>query len=472
MSTAVVVGSGPNGLAAAVHLAAHGLDVRVLEAQDTLGGGCRSSEPTLPGIIADDCSAFHPFAAASPFFAGLGLEEHGLRWLWPEVQLAHPLDGGREAVLWQDLERTTAALASDGPAWDGLVGRTARDFGRLAGDLLGPALHVPHEPALFVRFGLDAGLPATVTARRWRGDPARAMFAGIAAHAFARLDAPLTTSVGLVLAGAAHAVGWPVAEGGSGAITRALAAKLAALGGMVETGVHVESAEALAGADLVLLDVAPAAAVRILGDRLPSGATRSYVRYRRGPAAFKVDFAIEGHVPWAGEEARRAGTVHVGGTLEEIAAAEAAVVAGRMPQRPFVLVGQQYLADPTRSRGGINPLWAYAHVPHGYAGDATGALVAQIERFAPGFRSRIRATAVRGPAAIEAHNANFVGGDIGTGSTAGLQLIARPRAALNPYATGVPGVYLCSAATPPGPGTHGMSGYRAAQAALAWLASR
>lgn len=472
MSTALVVGSGPNGLAAAVHLAASGLDVRVLEAEDTVGGGCRSSEPALPGVVADDCSAFHPFAAASPFLSGLGLEEHGLRWCWPEVQLAHPLDAGREAVLWQDLERTTAELASDGPAWDAIVGRTARDFGRLVGDLLGPVVHVPRHPLLLARFGLDAVLPATVTARRWGGDPARALFAGIAAHAFARLDAPLTTSVGLVLAGAAHAVGWPVAEGGSGAITRALAAKLASLGGSVETGVRVESAEALGGADLVLLDVAPAAAARILGHRLPAATARSYARYRHGPAAFKVDFAVEGDVPWRGEHARRAGTVHLGGTLEEVAAAEASVAAGRMPARPFVLVGQQYLADPTRSRDGINPVWAYAHVPHGYAGDATEALIAQIERFAPGFRSRVRAVAVRGPAAIEAHNANFVGGDIGTGSTAGLQLIARPRAAANPYATGVPGVYLCSAATPPGPGTHGMSGFRAAEAALAWLGTR
>lgn len=470
MSTAIVVGSGPNGLAAAVHLAAHGVQVRVLEAQPGIGGGCRSSEATLPGVISDDCSAFHPLAAASPFLTGLGLEEHGLRWRMPEVQLAHPLDGGREGALWQDLDRTTAALGADGEAWDALVGRTARGFGHLVGDLLGPVLHVPRHPFALARFGADAVLPATLTARRWHGDPARALFAGIAAHAFAPLDAPLTTSVGLVLAASAHAVGWPVAEGGSGAITSALAARLTRLGGAIETGVTVTAAEELDDADLVLLDLAPRAAASILSRRLPASTAAAYARYRHGPAAFKVDFAIEGDIPWTGEHSRRAGTVHVGGTLEEIAAAEADVVQGRMPARPFVLVGQQYLADPSRSRDGINPVWAYAHVPHAYTGDATEALTAQIERFAPGFRSRIRATTVRGPAALEAHNANCVGGDIGTGSTMGLQLLARPRLGAHPYATGVPGVYLCSAATPPGPGSHGMAGYRAARAALAWLA--
>ncbi|AMM32978.1 FAD-dependent oxidoreductase [Sinomonas atrocyanea] len=472
MSTAIVVGSGPNGLSAAVHLAAHGVRVRVLEAQAEIGGGCRSSEPTLPGVVADDCSAFHPLAAASPFLTGLGLEEHGLRWLWPEVQLSHPLDGGREAVLWQDLARTTAGLGADGPAWDALVGRAARDFGTIAGEFLGPLLHVPRHPLALARFGADAVLPATVTARRWRGQEARALFAGIAAHAFAPLHTPLTTSVGLVLAASAHAVGWPVAAGGSGTIAAALAARLADLGGTIETAAPVTSARELDGADLVLLDLAPGAAARLLARRLPASTAAAYARYRHGPAAFKVDFAIEGDIPWQAEQSRRAGTVHLGGTLEEIAAAEADVARGRMPARPFVLVGQQYLADPSRSREGINPIWAYAHVPHGYPGDATEALTAQIERFAPGFRARIRATAVRGPAALEAHNANYVGGDIGTGATSGLQLLARPRLAVNPYATGVPGVYLCSAATPPGPGSHGMSGYRAAQAALGWLARR
>ncbi|WP_369044653.1 phytoene desaturase family protein [Sinomonas sp. P10A9] len=472
MSSAVVVGSGPNGLAAAVHLAARGVTVRVLEAQETFGGGCRSSEPTLPGVVADDCSAFHPLAAASPFLAGLGLEAEGLRWRWPEVQLSHPLDGGREGVLWQDLDRTVAGLGRDGPAWDAIVGRTARDFATLVGEVLAPPIHWPRHPWALARFGLDAVLPATLTARRWRDDEARALFGGIAAHAFAPLSAPLTTSVGLVLAATAHAVGWPVAEGGSQSITAALARRLESLGGSIQTRTTVTSIAELDGADLVLLDLAPAAAARLLGPRLPATTARAYSRFRRGPAAFKVDFAIEGDIPWTSENARRAGTVHLGGTFEEIARAEADITRGRMPARPFVLVGQQYLADPTRSRDGINPIWSYAHVPHAYAGDATEAVIAQIERFAPGFRQRVRGVASRGPAALAAHNANYVGGDIGTGATTGLQLIARPVLSPNPYATGVPGVYLCSAATPPGPGTHGMSGYRAAGAALDWLSRR
>lgn len=471
MSTAVVVGSGPNGLAAAVHLAGRGLSVRVLEAEDRIGGGCRSSELTLPGLLHDECSAFHALAAGSPFLAGLGLEEHGLRWLWPEVQLAHPLDGGREALLWRDAARTAAGLGDDGAAWDALVGRTARGFGELLDDILGPLARVPRHPVALARFGLDAVLPASVVARRWRGEEARALFGGIAAHAFARLDAPFTGSIGIVLAASGHAVGWPVAAGGSAAITDALAARLRMLGGTVETGRRVADAREL-DADVVLLDVAPGAAARILAPRLPARTARAYRRYRHGPAAFKVDYAVEGAIPWASEGARLAGTVHLGGTFEEIAEAEAATVRGAMPARPFILVGQQYLADPSRSRDDVHPVWAYAHVPHAWAGGGLEAVTAQIERFAPGFRSRIRAMAVRGPAALEASNANYVGGDISTGSNGGLQLLVRPRPALDPYATGVPGIYLCSAATPPGAGAHGMPGYRAAEAALGWLARR
>ncbi|ASN52115.1 NAD(P)/FAD-dependent oxidoreductase [Sinomonas sp. R1AF57] len=472
MSSAVVVGSGPNGLAGAVHLAMHGLDVRVLEAEPTIGGGCRSSVEDLPGLLVDECSAFHPFAAASPYLSGLGLEEHGLRWREPDVQLVHPLDGGRAAALWRDEARTASGLGPDGPAWDRLIGRAARSFGTLVEDILGPLVAVPRHPFALARFGLDAVLPATLSARRWRTDEARALFGGIAAHAFAPLDSPFTSSVAIVLAAAAHTVGWPVAEGGSGAITAALAARLARFGGSIETGRRVEDVRELDGADVVLLDVTPSAAARILGDRLPPRVAASYRRFRHGPAAYRVDFAVEGGIPWASELARRAGTVHVGGTLEEIAEAEAATARGRMPARPFVLVGQQYLADPGRSRDGVHPVWAYAHVPHAFAGDATEALVGQIERFAPGFRRTVRATAVRGPAALEAHNANYVGGDIGAGANTGLQLLARPRLTPDPYATGAPGVYLCSASTPPGAGTHGMGGYRAASAALRWLARR
>ena len=314
MSSAVVVGSGPNGLAGAVHLAMHGLDVRVLEAEPTIGGGCRSSVEDLPGLLVDECSAFHPFAAASPYLSGLGLEEHGLRWRQPDVQLVHPLDGGRAAALWRDEARTAAGLGPDGPAWDRLIGRASRSFGTLVEDILGPLIAVPRHPFALARFGLDAVLPATLSARRWRTDEARALFGGIAAHAFAPLDSPFTSSVAIVLAAAAHTVGWPVAEGGSGAITAALAARLARFGGSIETGRRVEDVRELDGADVVLLDLTPSAAARILGDRLPPGVAASYRRFHHGPAAYRVDFAVEGGIPWTSQLARRAGTVHVGGT--------------------------------------------------------------------------------------------------------------------------------------------------------------
>ncbi|MDQ4504562.1 NAD(P)/FAD-dependent oxidoreductase [Sinomonas sp. ASV322] len=469
MTSAVVVGSGPNGLAAAVRLAQEGISVRVLEAEPRIGGGSRSSALTLPGLVHDECSAFHPMAVASPFLSSLGLERHGLRWRWPEVELAHPLDGGRAAILRRDLGETASGFGAGGRSWSATVGATARRFDELVPDLLGPVVHVPRRPAAFARFGALAALPATTLTRAWKDEPARALFAGIAAHAFARLDAPFSSAVGLVLGAAAHAVGWPVAEGGSQKIADALVARLVELGGSVETGVRVDRAEDVGHADLLLLCVAPGAAARILAGRLPTAVARSYSRYRHGPAAFKVDYAIEGEVPWAAPDVRRAGTVHVGGTFDEIAQSEEQAVRGRMSARPFVLVGQQFVADPQRSSGGLNPLWAYAHVPNGYAGDATEAVTAQIERFAPGFRSRIRAVSVRTVAQAEAHNANCVGGDVAGGANVARQLVFRPRAAADPYATGIPGVFLCSASTPPGGGTHGMAGFHAAERALAHL---
>ncbi|MCH6470037.1 phytoene desaturase family protein [Sinomonas terrae] len=473
MTTAVVVGSGPNGLAAAVRLAEAGVVVRVLEAEPTIGGGTRSTtELALAGegrLVVDQCSAFHPMGIASPYLASLGLERYGLRWRWPEIQLAHPLDGGRAAAVWRDAAQSARALGRDGRAWDATVGAVARGFGRLVEDILRPVQHIPRHPLLLARFGALAALPATALAKVWRGDAARALFAGVAAHAFADLRLPFTSSVGLVLTAAAQSVGWPVAEGGSQAIADALAARLRELGGTIETGERVRRAEDAGAPDLLLLCVAPTAAATILAGRLPAAVARSYGRYRYGPAAFKVDYVVEGGVPWAAEEARRAGTVHVGGTIEEIAAAEAETVRGRMPARPFVLVGQQYLADPSRSAGNLHPVWAYAHVPNGYPGDATEAVTAQIERFAPGFRDCVRSVSARSVAATEAHNANYVGGDISAGANSGLQLVFRPRVAADPYSTGVPGVFLCSAATPPGGGVHGMAGFLAAERALASL---
>jgi phytoene dehydrogenase-like protein len=463
MTEAVVVGSGPNGLAAAVTLARAGIRVTVLEAADRIGGGTRSGELTLPGLLHDECSAFHPTGAGSPFLRSLPLAEHGLRWRWPQLDLAHPLDGGRAAVLSRSIADTTAGLGVDGPSWQRLFAPLARHFEALADEVLRPIPHVPRHPLRLAGFGRHAMLPATVLARRWRTDEARALFGGVAAHQFRPLTNPFTASVGLMLTAAGHVHGWPVAEGGSQAITRALAAYLSTLGGTVVTGTPVST---LPDADIVMLDVAPAAALAIVGERLPGRVARAYTRYRHGPGAFKLDLAVEGGIPWANEDCARAGTVHLGGTLEELTRTEAELAKGRMPERPFVLIGQQYLADPARSAGDLHPVWAYAHVPAGYDGDATEAILAQLERFAPGVRGRIRAQRARSTTELQAYNPNYVGGDIATGANDLRQLLLRPRVTAHPYRTGVPGVYLCSAATPPGAGVHGMCGYHAALAAL------
>lgn len=470
MTTAAVVGSGPNGLAGAIVLARAGVDVTVFEAADIVGGGTRSAELTLPGLVHDICSAVHPLALASPFFRDADLGRHGLRWTWPEIDLAHPLDGGRAAVLTRDLAATADGLGADGPAWARLFGPLAAHLDELVGDVLDPFTSVPRHPVRLARFGVNAGLPAAVTARRWRGDEARALFAGIAAHAVRPLGAPGTSAVGLLLGAAGHAQGWPVAQGGSAAIAAALVAELEAHGGRVETGRRVDALDELAGFDVVLLDVSPTAALRLAGDRLPGRVARAYRRWRYGPAIAKLDLAVDGGLPWTNEHCRRAGTVHVGGDLTEIAAAERDVSRGRMPQRPFVLVAQQYLADPGRSRGDIHPVWAYAHVPRGFDGDSTPAILAQLERFAPGTRERIVGQVATGPEALTAYNANYVGGDIAVGANTVRQLAARPRVALDPYSTGIPGVYLCSAATAPGAGVHGMCGRNAARSALRRLA--
>lgn len=466
VTTAVVVGSGPNGLAGALTLAAAGLDVTVLEAADVLGGGTRSAELTLPGLTHDECSGFHPLAVDTEFARRFDLAAYGLRWRWAEVEYAHPLEGGRGAAAVRSVSQTAARLGADGPAWERVFGGAVARFDDVTGDFLRPLVRVPRHPVSLGRFGVRALLPTAALARVWSTDEARALFAGVAAHALRPFTAPASAAIGLALGAAAHRFGWPVAEGGSAAISRAMVAMLEDLGGRVETGVRVRSLGELGSPGIVLLDTAPDAAVRIVGDRLPSRVARALRRYRHGPGVFKVDFAVEGGVPWTHEESRRAGTVHVGGGFEQIAAAERDVARGRMPERPFVLVGQQYVADPTRSRGGLDPLYAYAHVPNGWRGDATTAIEAQLERFAPGFRDRVVARHVRSTATIEADNPNYVGGDVVTGANDALQLVFRPRATLAPYSLGVRGVYLCSAATPPGAGAHGMCGWNAAQVAL------
>ena len=465
MTRATIVGSGPNGLAAALTLAAEGVEVTVLEAADRLGGGTRSRELTLPGLIHDECSAAHPLALDTPFARRFDLEAHGLRWLRPEIQYAHPLDGGG-AAAYQSVRRTAEGLGRDGRRWQAVFGPLSERFHDIAADFLRPMLHVPEHPVKLARFGAFSALPAGVLAGLWATEEARALFAGVAAHAFRPFSAPMSSAVGVTLATAAHRYGWPVAEGGSAAIANAMISLLEDHGATFETGVRVSSLDELDEPDIVMLDVAPAAAARIAGDRMPRRIARALTRFRHGPGTFKVDFAVQDGVPWTHPPSRLAGTVHVGGSSMEIAAAERQVHRGRMPEQPFVLVCQQYLADPSRSNGGVHPVYAYAHVPAGYDGDATAAIEAQIERFAPGFRDRILGRHVRNVAAMEAHNPNYVRGDVVTGANDARQMIFRPRVALDPYATGIPGVYLCSAATPPGAGAHGMCGFNAASSAL------
>lgn len=471
MSDAVVVGSGPNGLAAAAALAREGVSVTVLEAEPTIGGGTRSEELTAPGLIHDVCSAVHPMAVGSPFLNSLDLQRHGLEWRQPEVDLAHPLDDGTAGVMLQSVAGTERALGPDGPAWRRVFGRPSASFDSLSRDLFEPVIHVPRNPLRLIRFGIPAATPATVLARAWSTPQARALFGGVAAHAYAPLNRPMSSSVGMALICACHAFGWAVARGGSRSITDALASYITERGGTIETGARVTSLDELPSAGAVILDLSPSGVADIAGDRLPPHIERAYRRYRHGPGAFKVDLAVRGGVPWANEAARRAGTVHCIGPFEELVAAERDVNRGRMPERPFVLVGQQYLADPERSEGDLHPVWAYAHVPSGYDGDATEAVISQIERFAPGVRERIEARAISGPAAIQGRNANYLGGDIITGANDPVQVLFRPRFALDPYSTGIPGVYICSAATPPGAGAHGMNGYNAARSALRHLHS-
>ncbi|HEX5527808.1 MAG TPA: NAD(P)/FAD-dependent oxidoreductase [Solirubrobacterales bacterium] len=466
MSSAIVVGSGPNGLACAATLASRGVEVTVIEAAERIGGGTRTSELTVPGLLHDECSATHPMAVSSPAVAGLELERYGLEWAWPEVDLAHPLDGGGGTSMLRSIEATAAGLGESGARWRRVFGRPARGYDALTEDIYHPLVHFPRHPLRLARFGLPAAMPASVLAKGLGSPEAAALFGGIAAHAYAPLNLPFSSSVGMALTTAGHAYGWPAAKGGSMAIAEAWAAVIREHGGTIETGRRVRSLAELPAADAVVCDLAPRGVLELAGERLPRRTARAYRRFKHGPGAFKLDLAVEGGVPWTYEPARRAGTVHVGGSFEEIAHCEREIHRGRMPERPFVLVGQQYLADPQRSQGDLHPVWTYAHVPNGYTGDASETILNQIERFAPGLRERIVARTASGPAEIEAANPNFIGGDILTGANTPLQTLIRPRISAVPYATGTPGLFICSAATPPGAGAHGINGFNAAEAVL------
>lgn len=466
MTAAHIVGSGPNGLACAAVLARAGVPVTVYEAASTIGGGTRSMDLTGMGLIHDVCSAVHPMAVSSPVFNELGLGAHGLEWCYPEVDLAHPLDGGRAGVMLRDLEATAAGLGEeDGRAWKALFGAPSRSFRKLNEDINQPIIHFPRHPFSLARFGLPSLAPATTLVSGFRTDEAKALFGGAAAHSFGPLDRFMSSAIGMALVTAGHSEGWPVPRGGSQAIADALAASLEANGGRIETGRIVRSVDELPAGEIVVFDLSPAGVVGLAGHRLPEGVRRAYQRYEYGPGAFKVDLAVEGGIPWENEACRRAGTVHVVGSFPELVAAEHEVNHGRMPSRPFLLVGQQYLADPSRSKGDVHPIWAYAHVPNGFDGDATDEILDQIERFAPGFRDRIVARAEIGPAGFAAYNANYVGGDIAAGANSPRQLIARPRLALDPYKV-AEGMWICSASTPPGGGVHGMGGANAARSIL------
>ena len=466
---AVIIGSGPNGLAAGITLARAGKSVLVLEGKDTIGGGTRTAELTLPGFRHDICSALHPLGVASPFFGKLPLDQYGLEWITPAASLAHPLDDGTAVMVEGTVADTAANLGPDAAAYRRLMGPLVARWQALLGDVLGP-LRLPSHPLLMARFGLSALLPAATLARTvFRGERARAVFAGMAAHATLPLTAPATAAFGLMLGLVAHAIGWPMPRGGSQRFADALGAHLRSLGGEIRTGTWARSMDDLPQARAILFDTSPRELVEIAGDRLPSGYRDSLSRYRYGPGVFKLDFALDGPIPWAAEECLRAGTVHLGGTLEEITESEAAVWRGEHHERPYVIVAQHSLFDDTRAPEGKHTVWAYCHVPNGSTEDMTARVEAQIERFAPGFRDRILAVSSMDATQMEAYNPNYVGGDINAGVQDLRQFFTRPVVRVDPYSTPAEGIYLCSSSTPPGGGVHGMCGYHAARSVLRHL---
>ncbi len=464
---AVVVGAGPNGLAAAITLARAGRAVEVFEGAATVGGGTRTEELTLPGFRHDVCSAVHPSLVASPFFADLDLRALGITLRQPDVAYAHPLGGARAAALYREVEETASHLGGDAAAYRALMDPLVQWLDRIVPYVLSPMRTVPRDPLALARFALVGTPSAQRAAKRFTTDAARSLVAGAAAHSMQPLTAPLTAAFGLLLAALGHGAGWPVAEGGSAAITAGLATELRRLGGVVHTGQWVESLTELPSARAVLLDTSPRQFVAMAGPRLSRRAARPWAHFRPGPGTCKVDWALDGPVPWAAEVCSRTVTVHVGGTFDEVARSEAAVRDGRHADRPFVLVAQPSVVDLTRAPEGRHTLWAYCHVPNGSDVDMSERMELQIERFAPGFRDRVLARSVRTAAEAEAHNPNLLGGDINGGAATLRQTVFRPVPRWNPYRTPLEGVYLCSASTPPGGGVHGMCGVWAARTALA-----
>ncbi|HEY2384820.1 MAG TPA: NAD(P)/FAD-dependent oxidoreductase [Terriglobia bacterium] len=470
---AVVVGSGPNGLAAAIEVARAGHSVCVLEARDTIGGGARSAEFTLNGFIHDVCSAIYPMAFASPFFNSLPLAKYGLEWIHPAAALAHTFDDGTAAVLEKSVERTAAALGGDARAYTRCFAPLAEHSDELMPELLSPLIRIPRHPFLMASFGIQGIQAASGFARRqFRGVRAQALFGGIAAHSNMPLDAALTATFGLILGMLGHAGGWPIVKGGAQRLSEALGAHLQSLGGRIFTGRRVKSFHDLPPAKAVFFDLAPREILAITGNRFSPSYRKQLESFRHGPGVFKVDWALSGHVPWKAPECLRAGTVHIGGTLEEISISEKAAAEGRIAERPFVLFAQQTLFDPSRAPAGQHTAWGYCHVPNGSTADMTGRIEAQIERFAPGFRDCIIGRHTISATDYEAYNPNLIGGDISGGLMNIRQVLARPTLRRFPYRTPVPGLFICSSSTPPGGAVHGMCGYHAARAALSGILGR
>lgn len=462
---AIIVGSGPNGLSAAIAMQQQGLSVLLLEAKDTIGGGLRSAELTLPGFTHDICSAIHPLAASSPFFRKLPLEQFGLTYLQPALQAAHPFDNGTAAILDSSLDNTVQFLGNDGKAYRDLIAPLLKDWPLLAPDILGP-LHFPDHPLLMAKFGLKGLLPATQLLKRFKGKEAKALFAGMAGHSMLPLSSLTTSAVALVLLINAHLGGWPIPKGGSMAIANALGDYFKSLGGEIVTGVYVRSLKELQPARAVLLDVTPQQLLTIAGERFSSLYKWQLQHYRYGMGVFKIDWALGGPVPFTDEACRRAGTVHLGNTMEEIAISEYKAANGQHAERPFVLLAQQSLFDDTRAPAGKHTIWGYCHVPNGSSVDMTDAIEKQVERFAPGFRDLILGKHVMNTVQMENYNPNYVGGDINGGVLDITQLYTRPALRWSPYNTSAKGIYVCSSATPPGGGVHGMCGFHAAKKAL------